>query len=251
MISDASNPLRGLVTAVRTLTWLPVPGRDAESFASSLPWFPIVGLLLGSALYGLCLLIGPAWPEGAALAVVAGGALLTRGLHLDGLADAADGLFGGRTRERMLEIMKDSRMGAFGGIAIALVLLAKFVFVSRLAVMDATFWVVVAFVTSRTAQSVLAVAVPYARTEGTAGPFIAGARPAHALLALLLGMAAVALCGRMDTRLLAGFAAGLAISVLLGRAFRRRVGGITGDLLGATSELVETAVLLYGCLAAG
>jgi adenosylcobinamide-GDP ribazoletransferase len=228
-----------------------VPGRDAESFASSLPWFPVVGLLLGAALYGLCLLLGAGWPEGTALAAVAGGTLLTRGIHLDGLADSADGLFGGRTRERMLEIMKDSRMGAFGGIAISLALLAKFVLVARLAALDAAVWLIPAYVASRTAQPLLAVTLPYARETGTAGPFLAEASPRHALLALLAGMAAVACVGRLDIRWLVALAIGLAIAVLLGRSFRRRVGGITGDLLGAASEVVETAVLLYGCLAAG
>jgi adenosylcobinamide-GDP ribazoletransferase len=245
------NPLGGLVTAIRTLTWLPVPGRDAESFASSLPWLPVVGLLLGAALHGLCLLFGAGWPEGAALAVVAGGTLLTRGIHLDGLADSADGLFGGRTRERILEIMKDSRMGAFGGIALVLVLLAKFVFVTRLAACGATFWLVPALVASRTAQAVLAASFPYARSEGTAAPFVAGARPAHALLAILIGMATVACAGSFETRWLAAFALGLAVAALIGRAVCRRLGGITGDVLGATSELTETAVLLYGCLACG
>jgi adenosylcobinamide-GDP ribazoletransferase len=244
------NPIHGLVTAVRTLTWLPVPGHDAASLASALPWFPAVGLLLGAALYGLCALSGATWPEGAALAVVAGGTLLTRGLHLDGLADSADGLFGGRTRERILEIMKDSRMGAFGGIAIALALLAKFALVSRLVGLHAPLWIIPAYVTSRTVQAVLAVTQPYARADGMAAPFLAEARPAHGLLALLVGIAAILSAGRMDVLWLVAFALGLALAMLLGRSFRRRVGGVTGDLIGATSELVEIAVLLYGCLMA-
>ena len=86
--------LRGLVTAVRTLTILPIPGRDAERLTASLPWFPFVGALLGGAVYGLGLLVGLAaggsWPTGSAVVMVAAGAWLTRGLHLDGLADCAD-----------------------------------------------------------------------------------------------------------------------------------------------------------------
>lgn len=250
MNSAPFNFFRGFITAIRTLTWLPMPGRDAASFASALPWFPLVGLMLGSAIYGLCLLLGTTWPEGTALAVVVGGTLLTRGLHLDGLADSADGLFGGRTRERMLEIMKDSRMGAFGGIAIALILIAKFVFVTRLANLDALAWIIPAFIVSRTAQAVLAVTVPYARADGTAAPFIAEARPVHAILALLLAIGVIVTVGRSNILWVVSLAIGLALTTLLGRAFRRRVGGITGDLLGATSELTETTVLLYGCLAA-
>lgn len=249
MSPERKSPLGGLTTAIRTLTWLPVPGPEAASFASALPWFPLVGLLLGSVLYGLCLLSGATWPEGTALLVVAGGTLLTRGLHLDGLADAADGLFGGRTRERVLEIMKDSRMGAFGGMAILLILLTKFVLMTRLAGMGAASWIIPAYVTSRTAQSLLAVTEPYARTEGKAAAFVAEAKPLHGLLALLLAMVLILAVGRMSLPWLVAFALGLAVALLLARSFRRRIGGITGDLLGATSELTETAVLLYGCFA--
>ena len=85
---------RGLVTAIRTLTILPIPGRDAESVAAALYWFPLVGLLVGLLQWGLGECIGTiaakGWPAGAAAVVLVGGAVLTRGLHLDGLADWAD-----------------------------------------------------------------------------------------------------------------------------------------------------------------
>jgi len=241
--------LSGLVTAARTLTWLPIPGRDAVSFASALPWFPLVGTLLGLILYGAALVTGQGWPGGTAILVVAGGTLLTRGLHLDGLADSTDGLFGGRTRERALAIMKDSRMGAFGGIVLVLVLLAKFVAVSRLVSLSATIWIIPAYIASRTVQAVLAASMPYARAEGgTAGSFVAQAGPRHAMLALAVAIALVVGLGGPNWRWPAALGMALCLAVLLGAGFRRRVGGITGDLLGASSELTELAVLFYGCL---
>jgi adenosylcobinamide-GDP ribazoletransferase len=110
--------------------------------------------------------------------------------------------------------------------------------------------VIPAFVVSRTVQAVLAATEPYARTDGTAGPFLAGAKLVHGLLALLLSMSILVSVGQLNILWLVALALGLALALLLGAAFRRLVGGITGDLLGATSELTETAVLLYGCLAA-
>jgi len=119
----------GLVTAFRTLTILPVPGRDAGEMASSLPWFPVVGGVLGSLFAALALvtneLSGGHWPGGAAAAALAGGIVLTRAIHLDGLADWADGFGGGGDRKKTLAIMKDSATGVFGVTAIVAVLLIK------------------------------------------------------------------------------------------------------------------------------
>jgi adenosylcobinamide-GDP ribazoletransferase len=244
--------LRGLVTALRTLTILPVPGREAESFGSALPFFPLVGALLGAALWGLALACGqlpPAgWAEGAAAAAVVGGIVLTRGLHLDGLADWADGFGGGRDRESTLRIMKDPATGAFGVLAIAAVLILKFVAVARLATLGTALWLVAAAAVSRTVQVDLIVWLPYARAEGgKAGPFVRDARAGHLLLALLAAAAiAVGVFGPLG-------AAALGAGGLLGRLFglwcRRRVGGVTGDLLGAASELVETALLVAAAAA--
>jgi len=244
--------LRGLVTALRTLTILPVPGRDAQDLAAALPWFPLVGGLIGAALYGLVLACGQlpgGWPAGAALAAVLGGIILTRGLHLDGLADWADGFGGGRDRESTLRIMKDPSVGAFGTLALVGVLLAKWAAVARLAESGAAVWMVAACVISRTAQVDLAVMLPYARAEGgTAAAFVLGARSGHRLaalgLALALGLAAVGPWAA------AALAAGVILDLAFGLWCCRRVGGVTGDLLGAASELVETAILV-ACAAPG
>jgi len=113
--------LSGLVTAARTLTIFSVPGKDSEKFSNSLYWFPVVGAFLGALLGAVAWLgVRSGWNELAAAGVVVGGLLLTRGMHADGLADMADGFWGGRDRARILSIMKDPNVGSFGALALFL-----------------------------------------------------------------------------------------------------------------------------------
>ncbi|MDI6774699.1 MAG: adenosylcobinamide-GDP ribazoletransferase [Verrucomicrobiota bacterium] len=253
--------LRGLITAFRTLSILPVPGKDAERLAASLPWFPLVGLALGAAVFGVARLFtrDPRyfWSEAAAVVLLAVSALLTRGLHLDGLADWADGFWGARDPEQVLRIMKDPHKGSFGVIALVCILLAKWVCLARIVSAGWEAWIVTAWVTSRAMQAVLASTLPYARAgQGTAAPFVRGARPTHGLLALLLGMALLFgwhwLWPResMSWLWLPAVAVGWLVTRAFGLWCRHRIGGITGDLIGACSELVETAVLAVGAFVA-
>ncbi len=240
--------MRGLVTAFRTLTILPVPGKDAEKLSGALPWFPVVGLAMGLGLYALALLAGllPGGVTGPVLGaavLVAAGCFLTRGLHLDGLADFADGFGGAFEREKTLSIMKDPRVGAFGVIALVVVLIAKWSAFFCLIDSNMAAWVIAALIASRTAQVELAATLPYARAEGgTAGAFVAGARGRHRLIAwggaLLL---ALLCCGPAGPAAL--LVAGL-LALALRAWFNKRLGGVTGDLLGAASEIIETSVLV-------
>ncbi|MEI8191050.1 MAG: adenosylcobinamide-GDP ribazoletransferase [candidate division NC10 bacterium] len=110
--------MKGFITAFRTLTIIPLPGKDVEKFSSALFFFPVVGGLVGllTAFAGWGVGHWLRWPFGAGVAAVALSTVVTGGLHLDGLADGFDSL-GGRTRERKLEIMKDPRVGSFGVMA--------------------------------------------------------------------------------------------------------------------------------------
>ena len=240
---------RGLATAVRTLSVLPAPGRDAASLASALPWFPLVGALLGGMVWTVARGVGALWPEGAAVLAVAAAAALTRGLHLDGVADVADGFGGGRDREHALAIMKDPRAGSFGVVALTLVLLLKTVAFARLAATGQTLWIVAAGALSRAMQVELAATLPYAREDGTAGAFVRGARPWHRALAHLLALA-VAWTVAGPAGLAAALLAWL-VCRLIGATARRRIGGVTGDVLGACSEWTETAVVFAAALAGG
>ena len=240
----------GFASAWRTLTVLRLPGRDVSSFADALPFFPLVGLALGVVAAGAarCAVVA-GWPALSGLAGAGMLALITGALHLDGLADGADGLYGHRTAERRLEIMKDPRVGAMGVVALVFVLLLKVAAITRLAAGPAWLWLVLPCVWSRVAMAVMAVSLPYARTEGTARGFIADARPAHAVAALLLGAACTLAIAPRAT--LACAAAAILIVLVLRRAFLRAVNGLTGDLLGFTCEIVETVLFLGLALVKG
>jgi len=237
--------MRALTTAFRTLTCLPVPGTDATSMASSLPFFPAVGALIGlvvaGVLYGITL---NGWPTGAGIAAMITVIWITRGLHIDGLADVSDAFGGGRTRERRLEIMKDPHTGAFGVMAIVADLLLKAAALAQLAALHQWALVVVPFIVSRTGQVLLAVSLPYARAEGgKAGGFVEGARPLHFFLALLAAIACcLAVSGLPGLILLL---LGLVMIVLLRLWMKYHFGGVTGDLLGTANEVVETGLLAF------
>lgn len=245
--------MRGLITAFRTLTVLPVPGREADRLSASLSWFPVVGAVLGGLLYTVASFPGwlgrPGWPEATAAAVLVLSCLLTRGLHLDGVADWADAAWGGRDREQRLRILKDSAIGAFGAIALVLVLLVKWVLLVRLLEVGGARWIPAAMVISRTLQVDAAVAHPYARAEGgTAAAFVSGATWRHGMGALMLACPLLILCCEFDWQCVAALVPAWVLGRVYGVHARARFGGITGDLLGAGSELTEIAVLTIGVL---
>jgi adenosylcobinamide-GDP ribazoletransferase len=168
--------------------------------------------------------------------------LLTRGLHLDGLADTVDGLGGGCTPEQRLAIMKDSRLGAFGGVALVLALLLKFTFLLALLEQGGGLGLALFPIISRGGMVFLAYLSPYARPEGGLGRAMT-----EGVDGLVFGSAAV---GTLGLAFLAGGLWGLGLMAgavpvvwLLSRYYRRQLGGITGDTLGATNELVEILVL--------
>jgi adenosylcobinamide-GDP ribazoletransferase len=232
------------LTFLTKLPW-PWPGpADESALARSMFWFPWVGALLGLAFWGawtalIKILPGPA----AAGFLIAFTVWITGGLHLDGLADTADGLGGGRTPAEALTIMKDSRVGAFGVISLIVALLLKFsLFLSFATTAGATGALLLYPVISRWAMVLLAYLSPYARPEGglgqamtkrVSGRILAGASFSTGVLALVI-MSASGL-------MLLGVAG---LAVWLGSlCFKKRLGGITGDILGATNEVLEVLVL--------
>jgi adenosylcobinamide-GDP ribazoletransferase len=244
----------GLVTALRTLTVLPVPGRDTETFSRSLFWFPAVGLLLGlmqAALgyFGSLL----AWNELAAAFVVLGGIALTRGMHADGLADLADGFWGGKTREAALRIMKDPNVGSFGAIALSGMMLLKWIAILKLLSFGAFAFIVAGVLLARWVQVLLASTLPYARREGgTAQSFVSGAGGLHLLVTTLLTFAFLIPLLQTDIyALVAVTTAALAAALLTGLLSWRKIGGVTGDVLGAGSEVTELFVWIAAAIYAG
>lgn len=235
--------------ALSFLTILPVPRRGEATpaeLAAAMAWFPTVGLILG----GILALTAALLPEGftppataALLVVLLTG--LTRGLHLDGLADTLDGLGGGQTRADALRIMKDHAVGAFGAVGLATVIVLKYGLLVAVLEQRALELLVLFPVVSRFAMVLLAYLSPYARPEGglgqamttlTTGRTLAWATGSAVLIAALVGRGVGLLVFLMITALTWGLAV----------YFRRRLGGVTGDVCGAVNEVMEVTALLAG-----
>jgi adenosylcobinamide-GDP ribazoletransferase len=253
----------------RALAFLTPFGGAATPSPGTLAWFPVVGAAIGLGVGGVWWLAGRAWPPAAAAAIaLASDVALTGYLHLDGLADAADGLLPPMSPDRRLEVMADPAVGAFGAVTLVTVLVLRFsAFASTLA---APLVVGALWCGSRTAMAVVARSVRYARPGGLATAFrvapatqvpdqpresdpgvqghdlepprgIAGAVvPAVVGAALAVGMAIVGRGAHGAAALGAEF---VAIVVVIAFA-RRRIGGFTGDVLGAAGVIGETVGLL-------
>ncbi|MET4684343.1 adenosylcobinamide-GDP ribazoletransferase [Brevundimonas faecalis] len=241
---------RLFICAVQFLTRLPTPqlrGFQPEWIQQSARYYPltgqIVGILSAVVLYGAAQIWSP-WI--AALLAVGSGVGLTGGFHEDGLADTADGLGGGQTRARRLEIMKDSRLGSYGALALGLTLALR---VAALAMLVAVSpWIaVVALVASHGLGRAAAVAamtvMPYGGDPGMAKE----GRPDRASLMSLTVGVLIALWPLAFLPLLAG-AAGLGLGLIAGMAPAwsawRLIGGRTGDVLGAVEQAFELGFLL-------
>ncbi|MTH47428.1 adenosylcobinamide-GDP ribazoletransferase [Intestinirhabdus alba] len=230
---------------------LPVPvrwtrGLDFEHYSRGIVTFPLVGLLLGG-LSGLAFVILQAWcgVPLAALFCVLTLALLTGGFHLDGLADTCDGVFSARHRERMLEIMRDSRLGTHGALALIFVLLAKVLVISELALRGTPMLAALAAASAvgRGCAVLLMYRHRYAREEGLGNVFIGhvSGRQAGVTLGLAALLAALLLPGMGGVVAMVAAAAAIFI---LGQQLKRTLGGQTGDTLGAAIELGELIFLL-------
>jgi adenosylcobinamide-GDP ribazoletransferase len=236
-----------LPLALTFLTKLPWPWRgpaDETALARSMFWFPWVGAVLGLIYWGAWAGLQKTLPAPAAAAVLLTLTVwITGGLHLDGLADTADGLGGGRTPAEALAIMKDSRVGAFGVISLILGLILKFSLFLSLATQASETRALLLFpIISRWSMVLLAYLSPYARAEGGLGQAMTlGVSPRVLLGAgLSAGVLSLLVLGVPGLVL---FLAAAALVWLGSLYFQRRLGGITGDILGATNEVVEVLVL--------
>ncbi|WP_254878453.1 adenosylcobinamide-GDP ribazoletransferase [Streptomyces sp. NA04227] len=235
---------------------------DREAARAGMLWAPVAGLVVGlwAALAGGVLLLFGTGPMAAAVATVAVGAVLTRGLHLDGLADVADGLGSGKPRAEALRIMKQSDIGPFGVITLLLVLLAQVALLARLYDGSWAKGALAAAVSATVARLALTLAaregVPAARPEGL-GAAVAGTVPvrgalfvAGTVLVLATALGSV-VWGFGALRCALAVAAGCGAAELLLRHCRLRFGGVTGDVFGGLAETAATASLLVLAVASG
>jgi adenosylcobinamide-GDP ribazoletransferase len=211
-------------------------------FGASQAWFPLVGLAMGGALFGVWqALDGTFNPSVLGWLLVGTLAVLSGGLHVDGFADTVDGLYGGRSREDSLRIMRDSQVGALGAAGVILLLGLKAACFASLAAGRAEALVLTP-VLSRWAMVVAIAAFPYARESGLGAAFNRASLPWPALIATLTAVVtAVALLGIEAAIVLA--VAGL-VALAIGSLVSRRLGGLTGDVYGAINESVEVVLLL-------
>jgi adenosylcobinamide-GDP ribazoletransferase len=231
----------------RALSFLTVLGRAAEPNERTLSWFPLVGIAVGALVGAAWWVAGRVWPAAvAAVVAVVVDAAVTGGLHLDGLADAADGLLPAVGRTRRLEIMADPRVGAFGAVALILVLSLR---ATALSVTVARPLVIVGlWCGSRTMMAVVARTLPYAHTDGgTASAFVGDSHSdvaRYGVAAYGMGLAfGLAALGAGARGVVVVGAEVVAMAAVVWFAFRR-IGGYTGDVLGAMGVLGETAGLL-------
>jgi adenosylcobinamide-GDP ribazoletransferase len=245
----------GPLEAAALLTALPVPRDAARSTRGVLPWAPLVGLVLGGSATGVALL-GERWISASAGAVLALAvlAVLTRGLHLDGLADTADGLGAMRGRERALQVMHQSDIGPFGVATLVLTLLLQTACLTALLGTEqgwVALWLAVAVARLAMARTGLRGVTT---AEGSSlGALVAGtvSAPWLAGWAALLLLLAAAATGDVDpaVRLAGSALAGLLAAEWLHRRARARLGGVTGDVMGAMGETATTATLLVAAIA--
>ena len=240
---------RLFLCALQFMTRLPTPrlkGFQPDWIARSAPYYPVVGWLVGGLSGAAFLAASPFWPglPAAVIAIVVG-LLATGGFHEDGLADAADGLGGGRTPARRLEIMKDSRIGNYGALALWSVLTLKAVLLATLPPWQGALALLLTHGAGRAAAAGVMASLTYVRDEDQAklGPSPMAVRPPEAAIAVALGVAPMIL---WPSHLHA--AAGLCLAAIgatvLALVSRRLIGGFTGDVLGAIEQFVELGLLL-------
>ena len=240
------------LVAIQFMTRLPVSRGiqySPDALAQSAVFFPAIGLQVGAGGAALYLLLSPHVSRDVVVVLILVYlVMVTGGLHEDALGDAADGFGGGREKDRVLAIMRDSRVGSFGAVAITLGLLARFVFLTNLPPGKFVGFLIAGQVLGRWTALPLGFFLPSARDdESGQGKLIAHKiTPMSFAAGTLLALAIVAIALRsvaVPASLIA-----LMVAAISGFYYWRRIGGITGDCLGATTQITEIAVYLLGAV---
>ncbi|HZC36619.1 MAG TPA: adenosylcobinamide-GDP ribazoletransferase [Chthoniobacterales bacterium] len=249
LVAVARHQVNTFLAAVMFLTRVPVASAHQfrfEDLALSVVYFPVVGALVG-LVGGIALLTSYAMPSFlAALISMLVTLCITGGLHEDGLADCVDGLFGGQDPQRRLEIMKDSRIGTYGALALWFSLTARLILIQSLlaiSVVTALLALIVAHSLGRASTAALLASLPYVRKgESKASPY--GNKRTHAQISIGLLFPFILSIALLRLNGLFCVVVAVAVASACGFLFKRKIGGITGDCLGATNQLVELASYL-------
>ena len=242
------QPLRSFSAALRFLTIFPFfssSGDDSDYFGAARYYFSLVGLAVG-CFTAVCAIIlyGVASPVVSAVVVAIILSSVSGFLHMDGLADTADGFLSSRNRERCLEIMKDSRIGVMGATIVCAVLLLKSAAIFSLAEQEVAGGLICAAVAGRTAIVIAMYFQPYARPEGGLGLLFSTAEKAYAAPLISILLLLLIIIFLLPGKLLVITCAFLLVLMIFSAWCRRKIGGFTGDTLGCLCELTETGILL-------
>jgi len=240
-----------LLSSFQFLTRIPMPSQsyDEGSLARAVKFFPIVGLFVGAGAALIHFLLVPHLSRyAAALFVLVYLVLITGALHEDGLADVADGFGGGRDREHTLLILRDSRIGAYGALAIVFSIAGRLFLLASL--QNVTTYLIVGHVLCRWTALPLSYFLPAARSQNPEvyagqGARIAQLTPLIDVISGTLFSFFVAIFF-LRSRSVAPILSVVSISLLSGFYYKRKIGGVTGDCFGATNQLAEIAVFLCG-----
>lgn len=236
--------MKNFLLALQFLTIIPVRISEIkeEDFGRSLSYFPVIGMLIGLLLVLISSVFNFLPSSVVAVLILIALAVITGGIHLDGFADTCDGFYGNRPKEEILRIMRDSHIGAMGVIGIVCLLLLKFTILTGLP--KEVLWkaLIIMVVFARWVQSLACFVSNYARQDGKAKRFIeysdqkgviAGGLFTLAVFLLLIGLKGLVL-----------FVISLSLIFLFINYTKRKIGGMTGDTIGATSEIAEALILL-------
>jgi len=239
--------VKDFLRALSFLTILPVrqiPLSEERELARSMAFFPLVGLIIGllSAIgnYLLSLVLPQSLTLWFTLGLVS---LLTRGLHLDGFADTMDGLASGGSKERILEVMRDSRIGAFGVMSLILLFGAKYLALDQISNPSIHYSLILMIVMGRNSMVLVCFRSPYARPgEGLGKPFTENLSPREMAFSLASAIGISLLI--MNVKGILVFLGVCLFSLAYRLFFIKKMGGVTGDILGAANELAELLCLL-------
>ena len=238
--------MKRFLIALQFLTILPIKIKSEikeENFGRSLIYFPIVGILIGIllAVSSHIFVFLPRLVLGAFILLIS--IIVTGGIHLDGFADTCDGFYGSKPKEKILEIMRDSQIGVMGVIGIVCLLLLKFTLIVNIP--KDILWKSLIMMTTfaRWSQSFACYTSKYARREGKAKYFIEYANRKGIILGGLLTFALFLLLVKLKGLIL--FALVFILIFLFINYVKKKIGGMTGDTIGATSEVAEVAVLFF------
>jgi len=245
---SARSELESLIGAIRFFTRLPVPGafgHGSVALERAIRYFPAIGLIVGAIAALVFVASSLIWPKTlAVVAAIAAAIYVTGAIHEDGWGDMVDGFGGGTNRENILAIMRDSAVGSFGAAALVMLLLTRFFALLEIDPLRLPIALIAGQAVSRLCATFVLAALDYARAEGKAKAFANRLGRGELAFATLTALLPLFLLPPRSA--MAGLVLALAATLWLGRLFKRRIGGYTGDCLGATQQLAEVA--FYGGL---